>query len=146
MLQEQLNFLWASKVLDYDFDMLSNKISFRLQTIDNKEENEYILVFNKVSIWYFINNISLSRKDIFEVEKGEYLEFTSIGFLKNAKIRLESFEKDWIKEYNGNGNICIEIWSKLLIIEASSVTLNEVEYPLECYETNVSEKIQEMNR
>ena len=74
---EKLNLLWASKILNYDYDMLLNNITFLLETLDNGQIHRYELKFKKVS-----------------------------------------------KQYQGKANVCIEIWSKVLLIEADSIELN----------------------
>jgi|AKZA01.1.fsa_nt_gi hypothetical protein len=130
-LQKQLNLLWASKVIAYHFDMLLNKILFILETVDNGEINMYELSINSVSLFYFINNVSDSRKNIFVPDDDDYLEFTSINILEDVKVLAESQQNSWINQYNGEVNVCIEIWNKLLVIEASSLELNNINYSLD---------------
>lgn len=130
-LQKQLSLLWASKVIEYHFDMLSNKILFILETMDNGEINKYELSFNSVSLFYFINNVSDSRKNIFVPDDDYYLEFTSINILEDVKVLAESQQNSWINQYNGEVNVSIEIWNKLLVIEASSLELNNINYSLD---------------
>ena len=38
---EKLNLLWASKILNYDYDMLLNNITFLLETLDNYLLSQY---------------------------------------------------------------------------------------------------------
>ena len=38
---EKLNLLWASKILNYDYDMLLNNITFLLETLDNGQIHRY---------------------------------------------------------------------------------------------------------
>ena len=130
-LQKQLNLLWASKVIEYHFDMLSNKILFILETMDNGVLNKYKLSFNSVSMFYFINNVTDSRKNVFVSDDDDYLEFTSINILEDVKVLAESQQNSWINQYNGEANVSIEIWNKLLVIEASSLELNNISYSLD---------------
>lgn len=46
-LNKKLNLLWASKILNYDFDMLSNNITFLLETLDDGEIHRYELELKK---------------------------------------------------------------------------------------------------
>lgn len=47
-LKKKLNLLWASKILNYDFDMLSNNITFLLETLDDGQIHRYELKFKKL--------------------------------------------------------------------------------------------------
>lgn len=130
-LKEKLILLWASKILKYNFDMLSNKITFLLETLDDDEIQRYGLVLKNVSMLYFVNNAGDTRFNIFEPDKDDYLEFTSINILNDVELHIESEEDRWLKQYGGKANVCIEIWSKIILIEADSIELNYENYDLE---------------
>ena len=121
---EKLNLLWASKILNYDYDMLLNNITFLLETLDNGQIHRNELKFKKVSMVYFVNNVGDTRFNIFEPDEDDYLEFTSISILEDVKFDIESERDEWLKQYQGKANVCIEIWSKVLLIEADSIELN----------------------
>lgn len=121
---EKLNLLWASKILNYDYDMLLNNITFLLETLDDGQIHRYELKFKKVSMVYFVNNVGDTRFNIFEPDEDDYLEFTSISILEDVKFDIESERDEWLKQYQGKANVCIEIWSKVLLIEADSIELN----------------------
>lgn len=123
-LKKKLNLLWASKIMNYDFNMLSNNITFLLETLDDGQIHRYELKFKKVSIVYFVNNVGDTRFNIFEPDKDDYLELTSISILEDVKFDIESERHEWIKLYQGKANVCIEIWGKVLLIEADSIELN----------------------
>ena len=73
---------------------------------------------------YFVNNVGDTRFNIFEPDEDDYLEFTSISILEDVKFDIESERDEWLKQYQGKANVCIEIWSKVLLIEADSIGLN----------------------
>lgn len=73
---------------------------------------------------YFVNNVGDTRFNIFEPDEDDYLEFTSISILEDVKFDIESERDEWLKQYQGKANVCIEIWSKVLLIEADSIELN----------------------
>lgn len=129
-LKKKLNLLWASKILNYDFDMLSNNITFLLETLDDGEIHRYELEFKKVSMLYFVNNVGDTRFNISEPDKDDYLEFTSINIMEDVQFYIESERHEWIKQYKGKANVCIEIWSKVVLIEADSIKLNNGNYSL----------------
>ena len=129
-LKKNLDILWASRVLEYHFDMLTNKVSFHLETIDNGNIYKYEINFNRVSLFYFINDNTESRKNMYAPDEDDYLEFTSINILQDAEVILDSCRDNWIEQYKGKANICIEIWSKLILIEADSIELNSTVYLL----------------
>ena len=62
---EKLNLLWASKILNYDYDMLLNNITFLLETLDNGQIHRYELKFKKFSMVYFFNNLGDTILNIF---------------------------------------------------------------------------------
>jgi len=130
MLEEKLNMLWASVILDYRFDMLRNEITFELETIDGERKNRHTLEFKKVSMWYFINNFSDYRKRINPPEEGSYLEITSIEVFEDFDIIIGNSQQDWLKKYNSQVNVSIEIWNQFLFIEAAVIKLDGIEYPL----------------
>lgn len=129
-LKKKLNLLWASKILNYDFDMLSNNIIFLLETLDYGEIHRYELKLKKVSMLYFVNNAGNARFNIFEPDENDYLEFTSISILDDVSFNIESEKHEWIKQYKGKANVCIEIWSKLVLIEANSIEIDNENYLL----------------
>ena len=69
-------------------------------------------------------NLGDTRFNIFEPDEDDYLEFTSISILEDVKFDIESERDEWLKQYQGKANVCIEIWSKVLLIEADSIELN----------------------
>lgn len=73
---------------------------------------------------YFVNNAGDTRFNIFKPDEDDYLEFTSISILEDVKFDIESERNEWIKQYQGKANVCIEIWSKILLIEADSIEFN----------------------
>ena len=44
--------------------------------------------------------------------------------MEDVKFDIESERDEWLKQYQGKANVCIEIWSKVLLIEADSIELN----------------------
>ncbi|MDM5186832.1 hypothetical protein QUF99_05525 [Bacillus sp. DX4.1] len=40
---------------------------------------------------------------------------------KLTEVNLNNIKEKWIEQYSGEGNIVIEIWSKLLVLEAEKI-------------------------
>lgn len=110
------------KVLDYDLDILHNE--FRL-VLEHYADGKQTLIFKEVSTFYFINDETDKRRMIYNpiAEKG--LETSDIGLLDDSiMINLASDTTDWAEKYSGAGNVFIEIWDQLIIIEAKSIDIN----------------------
>lgn len=110
--------------------MLSNNITFLLETSDDGQIHRHELKFKKVSMVYFVNNVGDTRFNIFEPDEDDYLEFTSISILEDVKFNIESERDEWLKQYQGKANVCIEIWSKVYLIEVDSIEWNNENYLL----------------
>jgi hypothetical protein len=129
-LQEILEYLDEAKILNYDFDMLRNKLHFSLEIIEKKLSIRREVEISGVSTFLFLNEDSKDRKRISEYEEGDYLEFTDINLLQNRVDIVFKTDKKWLQRFSGEGNIAIDIWNKLLVLEAKSIILDGNEYLL----------------
>ncbi|MHB9941521.1 hypothetical protein CF065_07805 [Clostridium sporogenes] len=124
-LQNELNELWAGIIEIFQIDILNNTISFIIKVIEYEEEKKYSVVFNGVSSYYFVHDSGEKRYNLFDPEKGDYLELTSIDYYeKGLDIKIKSLTEEWAKQYYSNTNFVLEIWSSMLFIGAKSVTIN----------------------
>ena len=119
-------------IKDYSFDMLYNTIFLSVGVIENGIEKEYSVLISNVSMYYYINNTEEKRKIMNIIEDNEYLECTTINTIsKQTKIIFHCGEEDkWLNQYGANANLVIEIWNKLLVIEAQLIKINEMEFHL----------------
>ncbi|MGT2973499.1 hypothetical protein BVE84_10130 [Streptococcus azizii] len=117
-----------SKIEYYHLDFLHNEF---ILEVNNDLFGLQKAIFKEVSTFYFIHDQSESRKKIYSPYLYKDLETSDIGLLnQNVTIRLISDSIDWVSEYSGGGNIFIEIWDQLLILEAKRVSINGIEYIL----------------
>lgn len=102
-----------------------------LELLENEVITNYSIEFINVSTFYFINNTTDERKEIYSPEKDNYLEITSIN-LSNDKINisLDCKEEAWLKQYDGSGKVILEIWSKVVVLEADKFKVNDDVYVL----------------
>lgn len=115
-----------STIKYYHLDFLHNEF---ILEVNNDIFGLQKAIFKDVSTFYFINEQSDSRKRIIPPDPCKALETSDIGLLcKNVNIKLISDSIEWISDYSGGGNIFIEIWDQLLILEARRVSINDVEY------------------
>jgi beta-xylosidase len=130
-IQQKMNELFESKIVSYSMDILENKLSLELELLENEVITNYSVEFINVSTFYFINNTTDERKEIYPPEKDDYLELTSIN-LSNDKINisLDCEEETWLKQYDGCGKVILEIWSKLVVLEADKFKINDDVYAL----------------
>ncbi|MGT2964061.1 YxiG family protein [Streptococcus acidominimus] len=131
LLQEKLNSLFEMVITKFNVDILGNRIVLE----GYLAEADYIshrIDFTRVSCFYFINNTTESRKNIWLPEEDDFLEMTSIYALSElVNIDIESSKDTWLNQYSGSGNIVLEFWSNLLVIEAETIIINGVSYPID---------------
>jgi hypothetical protein len=131
IIQNKLNEIFETKITFYKFDLLNNKITMDLEKIENGIITNHKLELEKISTAYFINNTSNKRKNIFEPEEDDYLELTSLNILeKSVLFRIESDIEQWLNNYCGMGNLILEIWSNIIILEVQIIRLDEKEFVL----------------
>lgn len=131
IIQNKLNEIFETKITFYKFDLLNNKITMNLEKIENGIRSNHKLELEKISTAYFINNTSNKRKNIFEPEEDDYLELTSLNILeKSVLFRIESDIEQWLNKYCGMGNLILEIWSNIIILEVQIIRLDEKEFVL----------------
>ncbi|WP_086313791.1 hypothetical protein A5821_001330 [Enterococcus sp. 7F3_DIV0205] len=130
-IQQRMNELFESKIVSYSMDILENKLSLELELLENEVITNYSVEFMNISTFYFINNTTDERKEIFPPEKDDYLELTSINLSNDIiNISLDCEEEVWLKQYNGCGKVILEIWSKLVVLEADKFKVNNDIYDL----------------
>ena len=130
-IQRRMNELFESKIVSYSMDILENKLSLELELLENEVITNYSVEFINVSTFYFINNTTDERKEIYPPEKDDYLELTSINLSNDIiNISLNCEEEVWLKQYNGCGKVILEIWSKLVVLEADKFKVNDDVYVL----------------
>lgn len=118
-----------SEVISYHLDLLKNEFVFE---VNNYLSGVQKAVFKNVSTFYFIHDDSQNRKNIIVPDGSKNLETSDIGILKApVTIDLKSSNIRWVSDYTGGGNIFIEIWEQLIILEASSVIINGISYELD---------------
>ncbi len=129
-IQDKFNSLWASRIIDIDFNIINNGIKITIEITEHKEKSIHTIEFHGVSSYYFVNNTALKRKEFIPHEDEDFLELTSINYIQEKiKIQMES-DEEWIHQFYSEANIVIEIWSRLLFIEANQVSINYVPYQL----------------
>lgn len=131
-IQKVLDELSESIIKSYRFDILNNTIYLSLLVIENSKEKTYDITIFNVSMHYFVNNTWDKRKNISRINNDEYLECTSISLLsEEIQVLLKCCGEDkWLCQYNASGNLVLEIWNRILIVEAQSIKINEKEFKL----------------
>lgn len=129
--EENMNMMLAeSTIMDYEFDLYRNEVRFNLILLDDYKRTVFYVVFNGVTAFNYV----LRDGDIdpcyinIEDKRQYYLEFTSIIFLDDAKIKFESDSNNWLSQYIPKYNIAIEIYDRILLLSASSITIDGKNY------------------
>ena len=118
---EAVNQLWYNSILDLDIDFLNQKIGFKTISIDNG-----IKKYHSVNISFFSELMWISWQNDVTLNECKYLEMTSIS---ECDIKLSSKNK-WISQFENQFNLAIEIWSKVLLINAERITIDGIDYIL----------------
>lgn len=123
---ETLNLLWAGTIKRIDFNLLKHSISLEIEVIENASVLKYEVIFEGVSAYFFSNNEGDERLQIEPYDEGDYLELTSIHYIKEGigNIIIESQREKWTKNWYASANFVLEIWSSYLFIEAKSLSVN----------------------
>ncbi|MHB1685219.1 MAG: YxiG family protein [Bacilli bacterium] len=131
--QAALDNLWAGVVNDYVFDILKRRVIFEVTVFDGDSEKCHRLEFNGVSSFYFVNADGEGRYNIPTLEEGDYVELTSIHYLEEGlgTISAKVTSQDWVgHHFPSNPNLCIEVWSSWLLVEASNIRVNDLSFDL----------------
>lgn len=125
--QKTLNNLWASTVEDYDFDILNHTIRFMTKVIHSGVVSEYDVEFSKVASYYFIGGLDDERHNCLEPDEGDYVDLTSVHFSHDGIGDIKIIpHREWRNNYPSTPNFAIEMWNKMLFIEAAEVKVNDV--------------------
>jgi len=132
-LTEALNHFWESIIKNIAVDILNSSISIELEIVENGESYKHTVIFKEVSSYFYLNNIGDSRLCIHQPEEDEYLELTTINYLEEGvgQIKVVSMNETWANQCFASANFVIEIWSRILFIEAKKVIIDRNEYSIE---------------
>lgn len=124
-IQTLLNNLWAAKIESIDFKLLSDKILLGLKVEEDQRITSHTLEFLEVSSYYYLKNTGTERFNFDEIEKGSFLELTSIDYYPKGigSIKITA-EEEWTAQYYSNANFALEIWNAILFIEAKIISLD----------------------
>lgn len=129
-IRTEFNEILESKINKIDFNLLTSSIEFLIEYIENGNKINTHIIFMNVSSYFFVNDTREDRKSFIEYEDGNYLEITSIDVIEgNLEIQPKA-QARWIEQYGASANIAIEIWNRILLIEASKIIIGEKEFNL----------------
>lgn len=121
-IQEKLDMLWGSQIISYHFAPFTNQLNMELQVNDFETYTKYTIKISEISSFYFLNDIAQFRKDI---QHMDYLELTTIFLLeKPTKIKFGTFPSSFNKNQSTQVNLCLEVWSQALYLEASKIEID----------------------
>lgn len=129
-IRTEFNEILESKINKIDFNLLTNSIEFLIEYVENGNKINTHIIFMNVSSYFFVNDTREDRKSFIEYEDGNQLEITSIDVIEgNLEIQPKA-QSRWIEQYGASVNIAIEIWNRILLIEASKIIIGEKEFNL----------------
>jgi hypothetical protein len=131
-LMNEIDRIIEARIDSYKLDLLKNTFDFSLSIYSLEGWIKCEVSFVNVTTALFVNDIQKRRKVVYEYEEGDCLEFTDIHILRGKNfINIDSeIEGYWIKQFSCEGNVAIEIWELLLILEATGIIIDGVHYDL----------------
>lgn len=120
LLNEATNCLWYSIVDNVDFDIKKSSLSICVHSIEGGKRENHIVRINSFNAIMFLNNSEVS------LEERNYIEISSVFF---DKIDLNT-DDYWLKQFPIRFNTVIEMWDTVLLVNSSSITIDDEEFYL----------------
>lgn len=114
-----LNGLWASDVLDYQFDIIRNRIHFKLRSYNTytNASRERTLSLERVAGFHFVDSYA-------EGDEADYLEMMSIDILEEP-VTIKQFSA-WDSDRCFDANLFFEIWNQEFLVDTRRIVLDDV--------------------
>lgn len=129
-LNDALALLWASRIKTYSVDFLNNAMSFELESVDSGNIQNHSLEICQIRAFSFFNNTKDSIEEIWEPEPDDYLELTSISLISKTEQVIKSTDEKWVEQYGSSFNMCLELWSNLILVNTPLVIIDGVQYSI----------------
>lgn len=132
---KNINSLWAGKIKSMEFPLLKHTIFLEIEVIEDGRDLSFNVLFEGVSSYFYLNDEGSERLKIDPYEETDYLELTSIHYIREGigHIGIESQTESWTNNWFASANFVLEMWNAYLFIEAKSLSINgikfEVGYP-----------------
>lgn len=120
------NILWALIIKKLDINIFEKIICFDLISGNDDPIQEYhLLKIINCKGYLWIEKSKESYED-YDFKKSSYYEITSISF-RNIEVKSED---EWLKQYNIEYNIAIEIWESVLLVKAEGIEIDDILYKI----------------
>lgn len=129
-LNDALALLWASRIKAYSVDFLNNTMSFELESVDFGNVQNHSLEICQIRAFSFFNDTKDLIERIWEPEPNDYLELTSISLITKTKQVIKSTDEKWVEQYGSYFNMCLELWSSIILINTPLVKIDGVSYSI----------------
>lgn len=129
-LNDALALLWASRIKTYSVDFLNNAMSFELESVDSGNIQNHSLEICQIRAFSFFNNTKDSIEEIWIPEPDDYLELTSISLISKTEQVIKSTDEKWAEQYGSSFNMCLELWSNLILVNTPLVIIDGVQYSI----------------
>lgn len=131
--QEILDDLFEAQIDDFKLDMLQNTLTIDVTILENGLKRHRTIVFKNIATMYYINNSTEQRSNMINLDKDDYIELTSIYLLEDLiKYQIVTDSETWLTQYEGGGNLALELWSKVLVLEVDELIIDNVSYNITC--------------
>lgn len=129
-LNDALALLWASRIKTYSVDFLNNAMSFELESVDFGNIQNHSLEICQIRAFSFFNDTKDSIEKIWVPEPDDYLELTSISLITKTEQVVKSIDEKWVEQYGSSFNMCLELWSNLILVNTPLVKIDGVPYSI----------------
>ena len=126
----KLNNLWETVINKLDIDILRDTISLDITLQDGGEISDHSLIFEKVSSYFYVKGFGGRRFQFYPFEEGEYLELSALYYHDKPIefVGVVSPTEEWANQCTATANFVLEIWGRILFIEAKEVTIDGTKY------------------
>jgi hypothetical protein len=125
-LMNEIDRIIEARIETYRFDIMKHRLELSLLLYSKEGWIKCDVCFVDVTTALFINNMYYGRKNVDTYEEGDCLELTDIHILRGKNyINIDSeIEGYWTKNFPSEGNIALEIWSHLLVLETTGIVID----------------------
>ena len=130
--KELMYYLWASTIDKQEWDILRHEWKFDLSILDNGVTEKHTLIIKGVKACTYFYNSMDHMDNLIEPEEGYYLELTTIEDVdyKDCISLHNEKEKVWLSYYGSSFNLCLEIWSSVILINAIEIEIDGESFKL----------------
>lgn len=124
-LEEIIPLLWSCEITSYKFDFENHAITMEVRRVYDKEITFFTVKLEEVCSFSWVNSMGDDRRRLF---RWEYLDLVSFDTVTDTRIHI--LGDNFLSQYLQTPNICLEIGSSVLLVEAKYLIINNEKFKL----------------